>query len=139
MAIDKTQATKCTKLIYVSPEANSNKFWCGWVMPSGDLYVEYGRINYLPRNHIYSCGSVTAASRKLASLVREKARKGYQEAILEADDVRRNVGTSRYIVGGGYRSRSSLVGFLGVFRRSERPAKSCHRRRAIAPYLLELK
>jgi len=85
MTVDKTQAIKQVKLIYVAPQENSNKFWCGWVMPDGNLYVEYGRVNYPPRTHVYPCRSVAAASQKLVSLVREKTRKGYQEAIVEAD------------------------------------------------------
>jgi predicted DNA-binding WGR domain protein len=89
MTVDKNQAIKRVKLIYVSPEENSNKFWCGWVMPDGNLYVEYGRVNYPPRTHLYPGSSVTAASQKLASLVREKTRKGYREAIVEADEARR--------------------------------------------------
>ena len=89
MTIDKTQATKHVKLIYVAPEENSNKFWCGWVMPSGNLYVEYGRLNYSPRTHVYHCSSVTAASKKLASLVREKSRKGYREAAVDADEAQK--------------------------------------------------
>jgi predicted DNA-binding WGR domain protein len=75
---DLDQAIDTLKLICVDVSCNSNKQWTGWVMPNGDLYVEYGRVGYAPKSHIYPCGSVRSAQAKLARLMDEKQRKGYR-------------------------------------------------------------
>jgi predicted DNA-binding WGR domain protein len=72
------QAIDTLKLICVDASCNSNKQWMGWVMPNGDLYVEYGRVGYEPKPHIYTCGSVRSAQAKLSRLMSEKQRKGYR-------------------------------------------------------------
>jgi predicted DNA-binding WGR domain protein len=72
------QAIDTLKLICVDASCNSNKQWMGWVMPNGDLYVEYGRVGYEPKSYIYPCGSVRAAQVKLSRLMDEKQRKGYR-------------------------------------------------------------
>jgi predicted DNA-binding WGR domain protein len=72
------QAIDTLKLICVDASCNSNKQWMGWVMPNGDLYVEYGRVGYEPKPHIYPCGSVRSAQAKLSRLMDEKQRKGYR-------------------------------------------------------------
>jgi predicted DNA-binding WGR domain protein len=72
------QAIDTLKLICVDASCNSNKQWMGWVMPNGDLYVEYGRVGYEPKPHIYTCGSVRSAQAKLSRLMDEKQRKGYR-------------------------------------------------------------
>jgi predicted DNA-binding WGR domain protein len=71
------------RLICVDTARNSNKQWRGWVMPNGELYVEYGRVGYSQRSHVYTCGSVRAAQAKLARLVNEKLAKGYQPVDVE--------------------------------------------------------
>jgi predicted DNA-binding WGR domain protein len=80
---DMSQAVRSASLICVDAAQNSNKQWLAWVLPTGELYVEYGRVGYTQKPHIYSCGSVNAAQVKLAQLVSEKLRKGYQEALVE--------------------------------------------------------
>jgi predicted DNA-binding WGR domain protein len=80
---DVSQAVRTASLICVDAAQNSNKQWLAWVMPTGELYVEYGRVGYIQKPHIYPCGSVNAAQTKLAQLVSEKLRKGYQQALVE--------------------------------------------------------
>lgn len=80
---DVGQAVRSVSLICVDAVQNSNKQWLAWVMPTGELYVEYGRVGYTQKPHLYPCGSVNAAQAKLAQLVSEKLRKGYQEALVE--------------------------------------------------------
>jgi predicted DNA-binding WGR domain protein len=80
---DLSQAIDCVRLICVDAARNSNKQWIGWVMPNGDLYVEYGRVGYGQKPHIYNCHSVRAAQTKLARLIQEKQSKGYQQVITE--------------------------------------------------------
>jgi predicted DNA-binding WGR domain protein len=81
---DLTQALESVRLICVDTAQNSNKQWTGWIMPNGDLYVEYGRIGYTQKPHIYSCRAVRAAQSKLHSLEQEKYRKGYRRVPIEA-------------------------------------------------------
>lgn len=79
--IDKSKHLKVVKLINVNGISNNNKYWCCWMMPNGDLYVEHGRIGAKkPGTHTYETGSISQAEIKLNSLIREKARKGYVEA-----------------------------------------------------------
>jgi predicted DNA-binding WGR domain protein len=80
---DLSQAIESERLICVDTARNSNKQWRGWVMPSGELYVEYGRVGYSQKPHIYPCGSVRAAQVKLTRLVNEKLAKGYQPVNVE--------------------------------------------------------
>jgi predicted DNA-binding WGR domain protein len=80
---DVSQAVRTASLICVDAAHNSNKQWLAWVMPTGELYVEYGRVGYTQKPHVYPCGSVNAAQTKLVQLVSEKRRKGYQEALVE--------------------------------------------------------
>jgi predicted DNA-binding WGR domain protein len=80
---DVSQAVRTASLICVDAAHNSNKQWLAWVMPTGELYVEYGRVGYTQKPHLYPCGSVNTAQAKLAQLVSEKLRKGYQEALVE--------------------------------------------------------
>ncbi|MBW4558814.1 MAG: WGR domain-containing protein [Trichormus sp. ATA11-4-KO1] len=83
---DKTQALKVQKLICVRPGTNNNKYWCAYVMPNGELLVEYGRVGNTPRTHVYACGSSNAANNKLATLVWEKTtQKGYTFATVDTD------------------------------------------------------
>jgi predicted DNA-binding WGR domain protein len=72
------QAIDTLKLICVDVLSNSNKQWMAWVMPNGNLYVEYGRVGYEPKSHVYLCGSVQAAEAKLSRLMDEKQWKGYR-------------------------------------------------------------
>ena len=85
--MDKSIALQHIQLIKVDPRANANKFWGAWLMPDGNLYVEYGRVNYSPRPHLYNYGSVAVAKHKLDTLVQEKLIKGYQEAAVESDPI----------------------------------------------------
>jgi predicted DNA-binding WGR domain protein len=80
---DLSQAIDCVSLICVDAARNSNKQWIGWVMPDGDLYVEYGRVGYGQKPHVYHCHSVRAAQTKLAHLIQEKQGKGYQQVMTE--------------------------------------------------------
>ena len=66
LMIDKSLAITHKSLIKVDPQTNANKFWQAWLMPDGNLYVEYGRVNYSARSHVYPCNSVTVAEQKLA-------------------------------------------------------------------------
>lgn len=74
---DLSNAVQTVKLICVDPTENHNKQWAAWVLPSGDLYVEYGRVNYPQRPHTYACRSVAVAQNKLRQLLAEKHSKGY--------------------------------------------------------------
>jgi predicted DNA-binding WGR domain protein len=80
---DVSQAVRTASLICVDAAHNSNKQWLAWVMPRGELYVEYGRVGYTQKSHVYPCGSVNAAQAKLAQLTSEKLRKGYQQEMVE--------------------------------------------------------
>jgi predicted DNA-binding WGR domain protein len=80
---DLSQAIESVRLICVDTARNSNKQWIGWVMPSGDLYVEYGRVGYVQKPHVYNCHSVRAAQTKLSRLIQEKQGKGYQQVVVE--------------------------------------------------------
>jgi predicted DNA-binding WGR domain protein len=80
---DLNQAIESVRLICVDAAHNSNKQWTGWIMPSGDLYVEYGRIGYTQKPHVYCCRAVRAAQYKLHSLEQEKYRKGYRRVPIE--------------------------------------------------------
>jgi predicted DNA-binding WGR domain protein len=84
---DLTQAIDCVSLICVDTALNSNKQWIGWVMPNGDLYVEYGRVGYAQKPHVYHCHSVRAAQTRLARLIQEKQGKGYQQRVVEEASV----------------------------------------------------
>ncbi|GEM_PF-987782 len=87
LMIDKSLAITHKSLIKVDPQTNANKFWQAWLMPDGNLYVEYGRVNYSARSHVYPCSSVTVAEQKLAYLLSSKLSKGYQEAIVESNNL----------------------------------------------------
>jgi predicted DNA-binding WGR domain protein len=80
---DLSQAIESVRLICVDAAQNSNKQWTGWIMPNGDLYVEYGRIGYTQKPHVYCCRAVRAAQYKLHSLEQEKYRKGYRRVPIE--------------------------------------------------------
>jgi predicted DNA-binding WGR domain protein len=80
---DLSQAIESVRLICVDAAQNSNKQWTGWIMPNGDLYVEYGRIGYAQKPHVYQCRAVRAAQYKLHSLEQEKYRKGYRRVPIE--------------------------------------------------------
>jgi predicted DNA-binding WGR domain protein len=80
---DVSQAIESVRLICVDAARNSNKQWIGWVMPNGDLYVEYGRVGYAQKPHVYPCRSVGAARNKLSRLILEKRGKGYQQVVVE--------------------------------------------------------
>jgi predicted DNA-binding WGR domain protein len=80
---DLSQALESVRLICVDAAQNSNKQWTGWIMPNGDLYVEYGRIGYTQKPHIYRCRAVRAAQYKLHDLEQEKYRKGYRRVPIE--------------------------------------------------------
>jgi predicted DNA-binding WGR domain protein len=80
---DLSQAIDTVRLICVDTARNSNKQWIGWVMPNGDLYVEYGRVGYAQKPHVYDCRSVRAAQTKLSHLILEKQGKGYQQVVVE--------------------------------------------------------
>jgi predicted DNA-binding WGR domain protein len=80
---DVSQAIESVRLICVDTARNSNKQWIGWVMPNGDLYVEYGRVGYVQKPHVYPCLSVRAAQNKLNRLILEKRGKGYQQVAVE--------------------------------------------------------
>lgn len=89
MSLDKTKAIKTVKLINVNGQANANKYWCCWMMPDWDLYVEYGRVGAKkPGTHTYPTNSQNEAVAKLNSLIRDKAKKGYVEAstVQEAEE-----------------------------------------------------
>jgi poly [ADP-ribose] polymerase 2/3/4 len=77
-----SQAIKCVRLICVDTVRNANKQWSGWVMSNGDLYVEYGRVGYTQKPHVYNCRSVSAAQTKLSRLIQEKQGKGYQQVTI---------------------------------------------------------
>jgi predicted DNA-binding WGR domain protein len=57
--------------------------WVGWVLPNGELYVEYGRVGYVQKSYVYPCGSVRPAQAKLTRLVGEKLGKGYRQVAVE--------------------------------------------------------
>jgi predicted DNA-binding WGR domain protein len=80
---DLSQALESVRFICVDTAHNSNKQWTGWLMPDGDLYVEYGRIGYTQNPHVYRCHTVRAAQIKLARLMQEKYRKGYRQVPIE--------------------------------------------------------
>jgi predicted DNA-binding WGR domain protein len=80
---DLSQAIESVRLTCVDVAQNSNKQWTGWIMPNGDLYVEYGRIGYTQKPHVYPCRAVRAAQYKLHSLEQEKYRKGYRRVPIE--------------------------------------------------------
>jgi predicted DNA-binding WGR domain protein len=80
---DVSQAIESVRLICVDTARNSNKQWIGWVLPNGDLYVEYGRVGYAQKPHVYPCRSVRAAQNKLSRLILEKRGKGYQQVAVE--------------------------------------------------------
>jgi predicted DNA-binding WGR domain protein len=80
---DLSQSLESVRLICVDAAQNSNKQWTGWIMPNGDLYVEYGRIGYTQKPHVYYCRAVRAAQYKLHSLEQEKYRKGYRRVPIE--------------------------------------------------------
>ena len=80
---DISQAVESVRLICVDTARNSNKQWIGWVMPNGDLYVEYGRVGYAQKPHLYVCCSTRAAQTKLSRLILEKRGKGYQPVAVE--------------------------------------------------------
>lgn len=80
---DLSTAVRTVKLICVNPSANSNKQWAAWILPTGVLYVEYGRVNYAQKPHSYWCPSVTAAESRLNQLVAEKRAKGYTSVQVE--------------------------------------------------------
>ncbi len=80
---DISQAVESVRLICVDTARNSNKQWIGWVMPNGDLYVEYGRVGYAQKPHLQVCRSVRAAETKLSKLILEKRGKGYQQVAVE--------------------------------------------------------
>jgi predicted DNA-binding WGR domain protein len=84
MKPDLSQAVKSDRLICVDAARNSNKQWVGWVLPNGELYVEYGRVGYVQKSHVYPCGSVRAAQAKLTRLVGEKLGKGYRQVEVES-------------------------------------------------------
>jgi predicted DNA-binding WGR domain protein len=79
----KSTALESVNLICVNPNSNANKFWSAWVLPSGDLYVEYGRQGYSPKPHFYNSPSIDASRNKLRSLIWEKEAKGYVKVELE--------------------------------------------------------
>jgi len=83
MRPDVSQAVESVRLICVDTARNSNKQWIGWVMPTGDLYVEYGRVGYAQKPHLYVCRSIRAAQTKLSKLILEKRGKGYQQVVVE--------------------------------------------------------
>jgi hypothetical protein len=64
----KSTALESVNLICVNTHSNANKFWSAWVLPSGDLYVEYGRQGYSPKPHFYNSPSIDASRNKLRSL-----------------------------------------------------------------------
>jgi predicted DNA-binding WGR domain protein len=68
----KSTALESVNLICVNTHSNANKFWSAWVLPSGDLYVEYGRQGYSPKPHFYTSPSIDASRNKLRSLIWEK-------------------------------------------------------------------
>jgi predicted DNA-binding WGR domain protein len=80
---DVSQAIESVRLICVDTARNSNKQWIGWVMPNGDLYVEYGRVGYIQKPHVYPGHSISAAQNKLSRLILEKRSKGYQQVAVE--------------------------------------------------------
>jgi predicted DNA-binding WGR domain protein len=80
---DLSQAIESVRLICVDTARNSNKQWIGWVMPNGDLYVEYGRVGYAQKPHLSVYHSVRAAQTKLSRLILEKQGKGYQQVAME--------------------------------------------------------
>jgi predicted DNA-binding WGR domain protein len=80
---DLSQAIESARLICIDTAQNSNKQWTGWLMPNGDLYVEYGRIGYTQKPYLYRCLAVRAAQLKLHSLMQEKYRKGYRQVSIE--------------------------------------------------------
>jgi len=80
---DISQAVESVQLICVDTARNSNKQWIGWVMPDGNLYVEYGRVRYVQKPYLYTCRSVSAAQTKLSRLILEKRGKGYQQVTVE--------------------------------------------------------
>ena len=80
---DISQAVESVRLLCVDTARNSNKQWIGWVMPNGDLYVEYGRVGYAQKPHLSVCRSVRAAQTKLSRLILEKRGKGYQQVAVE--------------------------------------------------------
>ncbi|MEX0272059.1 WGR domain-containing protein [Leptolyngbyaceae cyanobacterium UHCC 1019] len=80
---DLSKAIRTVKLICVNATTNSNKQWAAWVLPDGTLYVEYGRVNYAQKPHVYSCRSVALADNKLNQLLAEKRNKGYRPVQVE--------------------------------------------------------
>jgi predicted DNA-binding WGR domain protein len=83
MRPDVSQSVESVRLICVDTARNNNKQWIGWVMPNGDLYVEYGRVGYAQKPHLYVCRTVGAAQTKLSRLILEKRGKGYQQIAVE--------------------------------------------------------
>jgi predicted DNA-binding WGR domain protein len=73
------------KLAYIDSSKNSQKFWHGEVLPSGDLKVCWGRIGAKGSSKIHPIGNVTTARSKLHQLVREKHQKGYTCTAREAE------------------------------------------------------
>ncbi|MBM0745005.1 WGR domain-containing protein (plasmid) [Phormidium sp. CLA17] len=80
---DLSKAIRTVKLICVNATTNSNKQWAAWVLSDGTLYVEYGRVNYAQKPHVYSCRSVALADNKLNQLLAEKRNKGYRPVQVE--------------------------------------------------------
>lgn len=74
-----SEAVEEVKMILSDATKNSNKFWHGRAFDNGELVVEWGRVGYGSQSKTHRCGSIEAAKRKLASLKRNKEKKGYAE------------------------------------------------------------
>jgi poly [ADP-ribose] polymerase len=87
---DKKAAIATEHLICVDIDSNENKYWVGYVLPNGDFFCEYGRVQADKgdcRHDYYELGSVSAATAHLHKKVAEKCsgRKGYTKQRIAGD------------------------------------------------------
>jgi predicted DNA-binding WGR domain protein len=83
--INKSEAIATTRLIKVDAAQNNNKFWCAWLLPDGQLFVEYGRVGANPTPYLYPTTSIPEGQAKLNKLVAGKTKDGYAHAVVEQD------------------------------------------------------
>jgi predicted DNA-binding WGR domain protein len=101
------------RLIFTALETNNNKFWHGEVVGT-EVRTLWGRVGDAGTPTNYQCGSVDAAEKKLATLVRSKLKKGYtrQHTMGAGETVQVKTGNAVKINHNNDPETTALVDFL---------------------------
>lgn len=94
---DMKSSSEIKHLIQVNVGENSNKYWIGYVLPNGDFYCEYGRVQNNKgdcRHDYYEFDDTHRSSSHLSKKIKEKLRKGYVEQKITAHGLSNGNGSS---------------------------------------------